>query len=88
VLRPALKSAGVEGCRLHDTRHTFAALQLSAGVHFMQVSKWLGHANYTLTLNTYAEWIPAEDGGVPNNLPEPKAKANATNVVPLRAAQG
>ncbi len=55
----------------------------------MQVSKWLGHANYTLTLNTYGEWIPAEDGGVPNALPEPKpAKAKATNVVQLRAAQG
>lgn len=24
--------------RLHDLRHTFAMLQLSAGVHFMQVS--------------------------------------------------
>ena len=89
VLRPALKAAGVEGCRLHDTRHTFASLQLSAGVHFMQVSKWLGHANYTLTLNTYGEWIPGEDGGVPNNLPEPKpAKAKTTNVVQLRAATG
>ncbi len=29
----------VEGVRLHDLRHTFAALQLSAGVHFMQVSQ-------------------------------------------------
>jgi integrase len=86
VLRPALKDVGLEGVRLHDTRHTFAALQLSAGVHFMQVSKWLGHANYTLTLNTYGEWIPTEDGGVPNALPEPKPKpapAKATNVVPL-----
>jgi hypothetical protein len=26
------------GVRLHDWRHTFAALQLTAGVHFMQVS--------------------------------------------------
>jgi integrase len=93
VLRPCTTAAGLHdgttGPRLHDTRHTFAALQLSAGVHFMQVSKWLGHANYTLTLNTYGEWIPAEHGGVPNALPEPKpAPAKATNVVPLRAAQG
>jgi integrase len=91
VLRPALKDVGLgeAGVRLHDTRHTFAALQLSAGVHFMQVSRWLGHANYTLTLNTYGEWIPAEDGGVPNTLPEPKAAPAKTNVVRLRrAAQG
>jgi integrase len=91
VLRPALKDVGLgeAGVRLHDLRHTFAALQLSAGVHFMQVSKWMGHTNYTLTLNTYGEWIPAEDGGVPNARPEPKpAPAKTTNVVPLRAAQG
>lgn len=47
----------------------------------MQVSKCMGHANYTLTLNTYGEWIPAEDGGVPNNLPEPTTAP--TKVVPL-----
>ena len=32
-----------KGVRLHDLRHTAAALWLTAGVHFMQVSKWLGH---------------------------------------------
>ena len=37
----------VEGVRLHDLRHTFATLQLSAGTHFMQVSKWLGHSTFT-----------------------------------------
>jgi integrase len=81
VLRPALKAVGAEGVRLHDLRHTFAALQLSAGVHFMQVAQWLGHASYVLTLNTYGEWLPEQVAA--NTLPAP-----ATNVVPLRAAQG
>lgn len=63
----------VAGVRLHDLRHTFATLQLSAGVHFMQVSKWLGHATYTLTLDTYGDWIPEADGGTANSLPEPTA---------------
>lgn len=76
----------VEGVRLHDLRHTFAALQLSAGVHFMQVSQWLGHSTYTLTLDVYGDWIPEAEGGVPNGLPEPTAPATvkASNVVPLR----
>jgi integrase len=77
----------VEGVRLHDLRHTFAALQLSAGVHFVQVSQWLGHGTYTLTLDVYGDWIPEHDGGVPNAPPEPTAPlkpAEATNVVPLR----
>lgn len=63
------------GVRLHDLRHTFAVMQLMAGTHFMQVSKWLGHSTFTLTLNTYGDWIPEEDGGAANDLvhgwPEP-----------------
>ncbi len=78
----------VEGVRLHDLRYTFAALQLSAGVHFMQVSQWLGHSTYTLTLDVYGDWIPEQDGGVANTLPEPTTspQANAT-VVPLWPAR-
>jgi hypothetical protein len=33
----------------------FATLQLSAGRHFMQVSKWLGHSTFTLTLDIYGD---------------------------------
>jgi integrase len=47
----------------------------SAGMHFMQVSKWLGHSMFTLTLDTYGDWIPEADGGVANSLPEPTAPA-------------
>jgi integrase len=28
------------------------------GVHFMRVSKWLGHSSYVLRLTTYADYIP------------------------------
>ena len=60
---------------MHDLRHTFAVLQLSAGVHFMQVSTWLGHSTFTLTLDVYGDYIPEQDGGVLNALPEPPAPA-------------
>jgi len=52
----------------------------------MQVSKWLGHSTFTLTLDIYGDWIPEEDGGVANDLPEPTAPARPAtgNVVPLR----
>ena len=62
------------GVRLH-LRHTFATLQLSSGVHFMQVSKWLGHSTFTLPLDVYGDYIPEEDGGAVSNLPEPTAPA-------------
>jgi integrase len=76
----------VKGVRFHDLRHTFATLQLSAGVHFMQVSKWLGHSTFTFTLDTYGDWIPEAEGGVANALPEPTAPAQPVQakVLPLR----
>ncbi|MGB0971073.1 MAG: tyrosine-type recombinase/integrase [Mycobacterium sp.] len=77
----------VKGIRLHDLRHTFAALQLSAGKHHMQVSKWMGHDTKYLVLEVYGEFIP-DDESAGNNLPEPSAPApraqSPTNVVPLR----
>jgi len=86
--RPATKEApATQGVRLHDLRHTFAVLQLSAGMHFMQVSKWLGHSTFTLTLDTYGDYIPEQDGGTLNTLPEPPAPSRpseASNLVPLR----
>lgn len=53
----------------------------------MQVSQWLGHATYSLTLDVYGGYIPQADGGVPNALAEPTAPAvksrAASNVIPL-----
>ncbi|MUM21918.1 tyrosine-type recombinase/integrase [Mycobacterium sp. CBMA271] len=90
--RPATADEpAVRGVRLHDLRHTFAAMQLSAGVHFMLVSKWLGHSTFTLTLDTYGDYILEEDGGALNTLPEPPVPAHVaegtSNVVPLLGRQ-
>ncbi|WP_198290965.1 hypothetical protein [Mycobacterium sp. 155] len=54
----------------------------------MQVSKWLGHSTFTLTLDTYGDYVPEQDGGAANTLPEPPAPVRPAeaggNVVPLR----
>jgi integrase len=51
----------------------------------MQVSKWLGHSTFTLTLDVYGDGISEQDGGAANDLPEPPAPQRpaeaATNVV-------
>ena len=44
----------------------------------MQVSKWLAHSTYTLTLDVYGDWISEEDGGAVNPLPEPTAPAKTS----------
>jgi integrase len=57
----------------------------------MQVSKWLGHSTFTLTLDVYGDYIAEEDGGAGNNLPEPPAPVRtdemAGNVVSFLRAQ-
>jgi len=33
----------------------------SVSEHYMQVSKWLGHSTFVLTLTTYADYIREDD---------------------------
>lgn len=46
-------------------RHSFATMNLSAGEHYMQVSKWLGHSTFVLTLTTYADYINEDEQTAP-----------------------
>jgi integrase len=55
----AAKRAGLPRIRLHDLRHTYATLALSAGVHPKIVSERLGHANIGITLDCYSHCLPA-----------------------------
>lgn len=66
------------GVRWHDLRHTFAVLSLSAGAHYMQVSKWLGHESYVTTLTIYADYIDTEEGGKAVPLARPVAPAQSS----------
>jgi len=49
-----LKRLGLPRIRLHDLRHTHATLALRAGVHPRVVQERLGHANVSITLDTYS----------------------------------
>jgi integrase len=48
------RNAGLPVIRLHDLRHTHATLALRAGVHPRIVQERLGHANISITLDTYS----------------------------------
>lgn len=56
--KPLLRSAGLPDIRFHDLRHTCATLLLTQGVHPKVVSEMLGHANISITLDTYSHVIP------------------------------
>lgn len=60
-----------------NLRHTFATLALDAGHDYREVSEWLGHADYTTTLRTYAHWLPGE---AKNSMQLPTEPAPAPEV--------
>ena len=53
------RRAKLPAIRLHDLRHTYATLALSAGVHPKVVSERLGHSSIAITLDTYSHVIPS-----------------------------
>lgn len=58
----AVKRSGVRPGRLHDLRHTFATLALTAGVPVIIVSRALGHSQPSTTLNIYGHLLPGTSG--------------------------
>jgi integrase len=92
---PALRRAGIRKVRLHDLRHTFASLMLANGEDIVRVSRLLGHANPTITLNVYSHMLPREHYGSTDRLTRlvygdsavPQAKpATDSVVVPFPAS--
>ncbi len=62
--KPLLKRAELPAVRLHDLRHTCATILLMAGKHPKYVQELLGHANISITLDTYSHVIEGMDGGL------------------------
>jgi integrase len=57
-----------EGIRFHDMRHTVASLLLSKGHSLVAVSRRLGHAKPSITLNVYGHCTPTDDAQLANRL--------------------
>lgn len=56
--KPAIRRAGVPMIRFHDLRHTAAAIMLSRGRPAIAVSRILGHARISITLDIYGHLAP------------------------------
>lgn len=59
VWKRLLRDAGVSHRPLHQTRHTYATLTLTAGVPVHIVSAVLGHSSPATTLNLYSHYLPS-----------------------------
>ncbi len=68
--KPLLKRAELPSLRFHDLRHTFASLMLSNGEHPKIVQEILGHAQISLTLDTYSHALPSMQSGAVGRLGE------------------
>lgn len=54
-----LKDSGLSEIRFHDLRHTAASLMLNHGIPVLIVSKRIGHAKPSITLDVYGHLIPS-----------------------------
>jgi len=57
--KEALQQTKLPDIRFHDLRHTSATLLLQQGTHPKVVQERLGHADISLTLNTYSHVLPS-----------------------------
>ncbi|MFA5368051.1 MAG: tyrosine-type recombinase/integrase [Dehalococcoidia bacterium] len=53
-----VRQSGLKSIRLHDARHSHASLMLKQGIHPKVVQERLGHANISVTLDTYSHVAP------------------------------
>jgi integrase len=60
--KPLLVRAGLPDIRFHDLRHTCATLMLVVGTNPKVVQEMLGHANVSITLDTYSHLLPNMQG--------------------------
>ncbi len=60
--------ANIKRIRIHDFRHSCASLLINKGSSITLVTKWLGHAKVTTTLNTYAHMYKNELENIANLL--------------------
>ena len=54
-----LRDVGLPAIRFHDLRHTAASLMLNANIPVIVVSRRLGHARASITLDVYGHLIPS-----------------------------
>ena len=72
-----VRSCGLHGIRLHDSRHTHASLLLKQGVHPKIVQERLGHGSIQITLDTYSHVAPGLQQAAANKFDDivfPKEK--------------
>jgi integrase len=74
--------------RIHDLRHTAAALAIAAGAHPKAIQERLGHASITTTLDSYGHLFPAIDETLVDRLDAVARAASARDAGRMRDGDG
>ena len=72
--KKGIEDSGVKPIRLHDLRHSHASFLLNNGANILAVSKRLGHATVTQTLDTYAHLLEETDDKMMQIIEDTKSK--------------
>jgi integrase len=56
--------AGLEGLRIHDLRHTHAAMLIAANVPLTAIQRRLGHSSIAVTSDLYGHLLPVVDENI------------------------
>ncbi len=79
------EKARLRRVRIHDLRHSYATIRISAGHNIADISRQLGHSSYKITVDTYYHWIPDQNSdevdeldmiGKNRNNPQPMRNQN------------
>lgn len=69
VFGAAVRAAELpEGFRIHDLRHTCAALLIAQGAHAKEIAARLGHSSPMVTMTVYAHILPSLDERLTDGL--------------------
>jgi len=61
--RRILKKAGLRSIRIHDLRHTFAAILISASHNLKYIQNQMGHSSIKVTMDLYGHLMPEVHNG-------------------------
>ncbi len=88
VFKPTVARLGFPTLRIHDLRHSFAALKLAQGYGLHQIKEWMGHSTIVVTIDLYGRLVPEDTAARRAADDAAYLSATPTPVRQLRAATG
>jgi len=79
--QPAVAAAGLpRALRIHDLRHTAAALLISQGAHPEAIKRHLGHSSIVVTMDVYGHLFPSDSETLAQALDDLYAQSHADKI--------